>query len=463
VLLVSGLALAWLAPAAGAHPRAHTAAERVSAAVAGKRTFHLPRRASEIAIYWRGARRAHVWVALSRDGRRFGRFHRVRLDELGPRRPNGNTYGNLIVAGGARVVRVKTDLALSRLTVLGLTDGGGPAPRALSTPRVRAASVPAQPNVIPRSGWGADESLRFDSTGREVWPPAFYPVQKLIVHHTDTQNNDPNPAATIRSIYYYHAVTLGWGDIGYNFLIDESGRIYEGRHSQNSWDPSRYPAGPTGADSSGNGVTGAHAQGFNSGTVGIALLGTLTNQDTTPAARNALEHLLAWEASAHGIDPRGSSLYTNPVSGTQATFPNIAGHRDVNATECPGGAFYATLPTIRADVAALVAGSPPPPDFQLTASPASATVARGGSASYTISAAPAGSFTGTLSFAASGVPAYSSAAFSPTTLTLPPSGATRLTVATTRNTPTGTRAITVSGSGGGASHSVSVNLTVKRK
>src|ERR671935_304187 len=104
VLLVSGLALAWLAPAAGAHPRAHTAAERVSAAVAGKRTFHLPRRASEIAIYWRGARRAHVWVALSRDGRRFGRFHRVRLDELGPRRPNGNTYGNLIVAGGARVV-----------------------------------------------------------------------------------------------------------------------------------------------------------------------------------------------------------------------------------------------------------------------------------------------------------------------------------------------------------------------
>jgi uncharacterized protein with LGFP repeats len=215
-----------------------------------------------------------------------------------------------------------------------------------------ASAVP-QPPVIPRSGWGADESLRFDSSGNEIWPPAFYPVQKLIVHHTATQNNDPDPAATIRSIYYYHAVTQGWGDIGYNFLIDEAGNVYEGRYSHT------YAPGesPTGQDLSGNGVTGAHAQGYNSGTVGIALLGTLTNLDATPAARSALESLLAWEADEHGIDPQGSALYTNPVSGTQATFPNIAGHRDVNSTECPGGTFYATLPTIRSDVAARIAAA----------------------------------------------------------------------------------------------------------
>src|SRR5205085_8732120 len=94
---------------------------------------------------------------------------------------------------------------------------------------------------------------------------------------------------------------------------------------------------------------------------GIALLGTLTNQDATPAARNALERLIAWIDDSDGIDPQGSALYTNPVSGTQATFPNSAGHRDLAATECPGGAFYTTLPTIRSDVAALLAGSPPPP------------------------------------------------------------------------------------------------------
>jgi predicted phage tail protein len=91
--------------------------------------------------------------------------------------------------------------------------------------------------------------------------------------------------------------------------------------------------------------------------MGVALLGTLTSQDATPAARNALADLLAWKADAHGIDPQGSSLYTNPVDGTQRTFSNIAGHRDVNATECPGGTFYATLPTVRSAVAGRIAAS----------------------------------------------------------------------------------------------------------
>ena len=220
--------------------------------------------------------------------------------------------------------------------------------------RLRATSAAGLlPAVIPRAGWGADESLRFDSSGREIWPPAFWPIQKLIVHHTDTRNGDPDPAATVRSIYYYHAVTQGWGDIGYNFLIDESGRIYEGRHSRD------YAPGetPTGRDTSGRGVTGAHAQGFNSGTVGVALLGTLTSKDATAAAQDALERLLTWEAYSTGLDPEASSTYVNPVSGQQATFPNIGGHRDVGATECPGSAFYSTLPAIRADVDARIAAA----------------------------------------------------------------------------------------------------------
>src|SRR5207253_293292 len=64
-----------------------------------------------------------------------------------------------------------------------------------------------------------------------------------------------------------------------------------------------------------------------------------------------------WKADRHQIDPQAASLYTNPVSGLQASFPNIAGHRDVAATECPGGMFYATLPTVRSDVAARVAAA----------------------------------------------------------------------------------------------------------
>jgi hypothetical protein len=314
--------------------------------VSGSRTFSLPAGTTDIAVHWRGHRRARVRVALGRRAGRFGRRVTVALDEVGLQRRTRETYGTVIAAKGARAVRVWADRRIPRLTVVAFASG--------SATRLRA--VPAAgltPAVTSRAGWGADESLRFDATGKEIWPPAFYPVQKLIVHHTATQNQDPDPAATVRSIYYYHAVTQAWGDIGYNFLIDESGRIYEGRHSRD------YGPGetPTGQDVSGRGVTAAHAQGFNSGTVGVALLGTLTSQDPTPAAKDALERLLAWEAYAGGVDPEGSALYTNPVSGQRATFPNIAGHRDVGATECPGDRFYAGLPAIRSDVDARVAAA----------------------------------------------------------------------------------------------------------
>jgi hypothetical protein len=312
--------------------------------VSGARTFLLPPGTSNVAIHWRGHRRAGVRVAFARHGGAFGRRLRVRLDEVGLQRRTRETYGTVIPAEGVHAARVWVDRRIPRLTMVTF--------RARSSVRLRAAqSSGLLPAVIPRAGWGADESLRFDGSGNEIWPPTFWRIQKLIVHHTDTANDDPDPAATVRSIYYYHAVTQRWGDIGYNFLIDESGRIYEGRHSRD------YGPGetPTGQDTTGRGVTGAHAQGFNSGTVGVALLGTLTTRDATPAARDALERLLAWEAYGSGIDPEGASEYINPVSGQHATFPNIAGHRDVGATECPGSRFYAGLPAVRSGVGARLA------------------------------------------------------------------------------------------------------------
>ncbi|HEV8205778.1 MAG TPA: N-acetylmuramoyl-L-alanine amidase, partial [Acidimicrobiia bacterium] len=278
---------------------------------------------------------------------------------VGEQRGNGETYGAILRAGGAKAARVQTDRPIGRVTVLALADGTETTVPRTVEDSVAGASVP-QPGITARSGWGADESLRF-ANGKEVWPPTFWPIQKLLVHHTATQNADPNPASTIRAIYYYHAITQGWGDIGYNFLIDEAGHVYKGRHSHTTSNPSSASPSPddtiTGEDASGNGVTAGHALGYNSGTMGVALLGTLTTQDATPAARNALADLLAWKADAHGIDPQGSSLYTNPVDGTQRTFPNIAGHRDVNATECPGGTFYATLPTVRSAVANRISAS----------------------------------------------------------------------------------------------------------
>ncbi len=328
------------------------AAREVSVALERQRVVELPIEASHVALHWRGQHDAALTVAFSAEGVAFGAPSAVEHDEVGEQRGNGETYGAVIHAAGARFVRVTSDRPIARLTVLALdSTGSGGSPVGFGGATVAAAV--SQPSVITRAAWGADESLRFWTDGTQKWIPAFYPVQKLIVHHTAGKNADPDPAATIRSIYYYHAITQGWGDIGYNFLVDESGQIYEGRYSR------PYAAGesPTGEDATGNGVTAAHVLGYNSGTVGIALLGTLTNVDTTAKARDVVERMLAWKAERHAIDPLGSSLYTNPVNGTQRTFANIAGHRDLAATECPGGAFYSTLPALRQAVAARIAGS----------------------------------------------------------------------------------------------------------
>jgi N-acetylmuramoyl-L-alanine amidase-like protein len=315
--------------------------------VDGKAVYVLPFGASHAAVYWEGEQDALVSAAFSVDGRTFGSPQAVIHDEVGDYKHDGRTYGSVMHAAGATAVLITADRKLKSVNVLAMTDGE----RTVSYELVdSAASAVAMPPVIRRSEWGCDESLM-------TWTPEFYPVQKLICHHTATQNNDPDPAATVRSIYYYHAVTQNWGDIGYNFLIDESGRIYEGRYSR------VYATGeaPTGEDAAGKGVTAAHAYQYNSGTVGLALLGTLTSQDTTAAGRSAIEKMLAWKAATHGIDPKGATRYVNPVTQVATTFANIAGHRDVVATECPGAKFYATLPTVRNDVAALIAGTPTPP------------------------------------------------------------------------------------------------------
>ena len=323
-----------------------TRAQESTGTVDGEDSRALPFTASHVALHWKGNHEAAVFTAFSSDGQTFGAWQAILHDEVGEVKQDGRTYGAVMTAPGTVAVKVRSERRLVDLRVLGMADGE----RSVSYRSGGIFAATALPPVITRAGWGCDESLM-------SWAPQFYPVQKLICHHTATQNQDPDPAATIRSIYYYHAVTQGWGDIGYNFLVDEAGRVYEGRYSRS------YPAGqsPTGEDTSGRGVTGAHAAQFNSGTVGIALLGTLTNQDTTAAGRNGIEQMLAWKASTHSIGATGSARYTNPVSGVSTTFPNIAGHRDVNATECPGGVFYSTLPTVRNDVELQVSGSGPPP------------------------------------------------------------------------------------------------------
>ncbi|WP_051858010.1 N-acetylmuramoyl-L-alanine amidase [Streptomyces cellulosae] len=212
-------------------------------------------------------------------------------------------------------------------------------------PRPAAAAASAAYTLLSRGDWGADETLRYAADGTELWPPAYYPVQTLTVHHTDDGSTDPDPAAVVRAIYRNDTVGKGYGDIGYNFLIDRNGRVYEGRWSGTD--------GTAAHDAAGGLVTGAHVKGYNTGNIGIALLGTLTTTPATAAARTALIQLLAELAGRHAIAPFGKVLYHNPVSGVSRAAPAIGGHLDWADTDCPG-TVHAGLPAIRAEVAALI-------------------------------------------------------------------------------------------------------------
>lgn len=343
----------------------------------GEQIVALPIAASHVAVHWAGSSGAVVTIAFSTDGTTFGDPETIDPDEMGDRSESAETYGRVMVAQGARYVRLNADVVLTDVTVVAM-DGGSQAVAQPDTAYTASASS-GQPDIISRAAWGADESLRFDGQGLEPWPEVFQKVQKIVIHHTAGPNDDPNPAATVRSIMSYDAITKGWTDIGYNFLIDSSGHIYEGRHSR-TYAPGEIP---TGEDVAGLLVTGAHALEFNAGVIGIAMMGTFTDRDITAAARASLETLIAWQSERHGIDPQGAATYVNPVTGAARSFPNIAGHRDVALTACPGGVFYATLPALRTAVAGRISGArgvgvdvTPPVVTTITATTISPTMSR---------------------------------------------------------------------------------------
>ena len=188
------------------------------------------------------------------------------------------------------------------------------------------------------------------------------------VHHTDTGNDytEADAPAIVRGIYAYHTQMLGWNDIGYNFLLDRYGTIYEGRYGGVS-----------------KGVVGAQVLGFNTGSTGIAMIGTFMSVAPPPAAMTALERLLAWKLSLSDLNPLATATMTCGVTqkfkaGATVTLPLIAGHRDANYIDCPGDALYALLPTVRSAVARFMDPQPWLVSLRLSA----ASVSAGHSVTY---------------------------------------------------------------------------------
>ncbi|MEU6540299.1 peptidoglycan recognition protein [Streptomyces sp. NPDC047000] len=207
-----------------------------------------------------------------------------------------------------------------------------------------------RPYIVPRSAW-------LDDTARHAQPPPRYDdkVVAVFIHHTDSPNGYKcaDSPRIIRALYAGQTGARSWDDIGYNFLVDRCGTIYEGR------------AG--GVDRP---VTGAHTQGFNHRTAGIAALGTFTAGMAVPQAMtDAIAALAAWKLGLADVDPRSQAhlVSSNSLSrykaGQAATLPALAGHDDGYMTSCPGAALSARLPVIR-DLAARLQGRAP-----LTATP----------------------------------------------------------------------------------------------
>jgi N-acetylmuramoyl-L-alanine amidase len=198
---------------------------------------------------------------------------------------------------------------------------------ASAAPTSHAAQV-SPPAIISRTEWGADS----------VPPragPTYGVVQAAFVHHT-VGTNDYAPedsAAIVLGIARYHRDTNGWNDIGYNFLVDKYGQVFEGR-----------------AGGIASAVVGAQAQGYNAQSTGIACLGTFSTVAQSEPGMDALARLIGWKLSLHGVPVQGQVTLTSAggpsnryPSGTPVTVNRVCGHRDGDNTSCPGDVLYGQL------------------------------------------------------------------------------------------------------------------------
>ena len=316
-----------------------------------------PKRFDLVGLHWSGRTAASAQIRVRDAGTgRWGRWTTMAGDHA------GGAGAEPVWAGGADAYRLRVDrrpralvarfvnatgtataadrvrTALRRAAHATFAALAGSAAQAQNPAPVPAPGSRAAPEIIPREAWGADQCPPRTA-------PAYGAVQLGVVHHTVNANtySREDSAAMVLSICRYHRNSNGWRDLGYNFLVDRFGQIFEGR-----------------AGGIEQPVIGAQAQGYNGVSTGIANLGTFTTAAPTAAGVSATAELLAWKLSLHGVPVEGGVTVTSgggPTNrhraGTPVLFERIAGHRDADKTTCPGDALFDQLPQIRAQAAQL--------------------------------------------------------------------------------------------------------------
>jgi len=207
-----------------------------------------------------------------------------------------------------------------------------------ATPQLSSSrTASTAPNIITRAGWGADESLR------NCGPSYAQTTKGAVLHHTAGTNSytASQSAGIVRGVYAYHTNSLGWCDIGYHMLVDKYGQVFEGRYGRLD-----------------RPVMGAHANGFNTDTFGVSVLGTYGSVTPTAATLEAVSTAMAWRLRMFYVGAAGRTTLVSADStsrypkGTSVSLPVIFGHRDVNTTECPGTQLASRLASLRTTTAA---------------------------------------------------------------------------------------------------------------
>lgn len=337
---------------------------------------------THVGLHWKGdgpdLEKAKFEVRTSEDGAAWSPWRQLHVEARPLETPRGETYAVLLRASRHRRLQYRASLpesaSISSVTATFINSVDGPVVESASN--VSGQVVGAKPITFAREAWGADESLRFNG-GTEIWPRSYVPTKKIVVHHTVTGNdyaNEEEAKADVRAVYTYHARTLGWGDIGYNALVDRFGNSYEGRYGR-EWDDGREVLSED--------VVAGHALNHNDGSTGVSLLGTFCSPAEcegggAPSGQMLarLKEVLAWECSTHQIDPTGAGDFLLSNDDWNRDLDNVSGHRDCNPTICPGGEVYALLGTVRREVGQQLANSSAPV-VMLTRFPAGDTVTSG--------------------------------------------------------------------------------------
>jgi N-acetylmuramoyl-L-alanine amidase len=333
----------------------------------GTVTIELARVADLIGVEWQAPAAADIELRFRLAGGSFSRWASAGVHGHGPDgpAPAQRLVGDPVWSGGTTAVQIRSSRALSGVCLQLVDVSGGVGARrragaisalasaALQTATPVLAAGPGQPPIIARRAWAA-------GVARPRVAPEYGAVEMAFVHHTENPNGytSGEVPAMLRAIYAFHRYTNGWNDIGYNFVIDQFGRIFEAR------------AG--GIDEP---VVGAHAGGYNLVSTGVAVLGSFSEVPVSTPARAALERLLAWKLSLHGVSADGRvTVRVNPAgarysrfrAGAHVPLAHISGHRDADSTDCPGNALYGELTVIRRSVRTL-AGRPARSTLALTA------------------------------------------------------------------------------------------------